>query len=92
MKTDEGKVRYSPWRRVEGERDVIFVDSNSVLTSGDTKFVVGVRKVCPGHGGRRGRKRTRGSVGDVCMIWPMVIMIVNPHGLSLTITMMIMNR
>ena len=40
MKTDGGKVRYHPRRRIEEKRDIVFVDSNSAPTSGD--------KICGG--------------------------------------------
>ena len=40
MKTDGGKVKYRPWRRIEVEQDIVSVDLNSVPTSRD--------KICDG--------------------------------------------
>ena len=40
MKTDGGKVKYRPWRRIEVEQDIASVDLNSVPTSRD--------KICDG--------------------------------------------
>ena len=40
MKTDGGKVKYRPWRRIEVEQDIVSVDPNSVPTSRD--------KICDG--------------------------------------------